>query len=31
MSQPVFGRGPRVGELDPDADLITPELYVAED
>lgn len=31
MSQPVFGKGPRVGELDPDADLITPELYVAED
>jgi hypothetical protein len=31
MSQPVFGKGPRVGELDPDAYLITPELYVAED
>jgi hypothetical protein len=31
MSQPVFGKGPRVGELDPDADLITPELYIAED
>ena len=31
MSQPVFGKGPRVGELDPDAYLITPELYIADD
>jgi SNF2 family DNA or RNA helicase len=30
-SQPVFGNGPRVGILDPDEDLIIPELYVAED
>jgi SNF2 family DNA or RNA helicase len=30
-SQPVFGKGPRVGILHPDEDLIIPELYAAED